>query len=353
MSILALSLAAALAVAPAIAGETSPGDDASSRVTWSVVPAGEAGPDGRSWVEHEVDPGEALLEHLAVRNFSDTAVAFRLSAADGYITSTGRFNMLPADERSVDAGAWINVQDEVTVQPGAEALVPFTVAVPTNATPGDHAAGIAASVLSTGQAESGTSVGVESRVGFRVMLRVTGELVPSVSVSGLDISYEQSWNPFQPGDLNVHYDAINDGNARLEVSRSIDASGRFSTDAGPPPTQIELLPGDTRAATVRVAEVWPLGLNRVVVEVTATAIPDGAAAPPIQREVWVWAVPLPQLITLAALALLVLGLAWGRRRRKAELARLIDDARRDGAAEARVSAPTATAAAAAQAEDAR
>ncbi|MEK8107066.1 hypothetical protein NKG94_21505 [Micromonospora sp. M12] len=61
------------------------------------------------------------------------------------------------------------MQERVTVGPNETRVVPFTITVPKGATPGDHPAGIAATVTSTG----GT-VSVESRVGFRVMVRVNG-----------------------------------------------------------------------------------------------------------------------------------------------------------------------------------
>ena len=114
-----------------------------------------------------------MQEHLLVRNLSTTAVTFQLTAADGYFTSNGRFNMLTSDRSSTDAGTWITMQDSVRVASGADAIVPFTVTVPENATPGDHPAGVAAGVRS-GKGE----VGVESRVGFRVMTRVKRRAQP-------------------------------------------------------------------------------------------------------------------------------------------------------------------------------
>ncbi len=132
-------------------------------------------------MELELDPGASVDEHLAVRNLSDRDVTFALTAADGYFTPTGRFNMLPGDKQSVAAGIWISMDKTVTVAAGGTAVVPFTVTVPDNATPGDHAAGIAASIYSQGGSD-GTQLGVESRVGFRVMTRVKGEVRPALSM---------------------------------------------------------------------------------------------------------------------------------------------------------------------------
>ena len=197
----AAALGAAFAVSALAPPAFAADDDAS--VTWSVRPADESGPDGRSWVELTIDPGEQVTDHLALRNLSKSAVTFAIKAADGYITDTGRFNMLPSDKPSVDAGTWVSAPPAIEVGAGETRIVAFTVSVPENATPGDHAAGIAATVQSVGPSGTGTQVGIESRVGFPVMTRVTGELHPSLSIDAVRLDYDLSWNPFQPGQVTA------------------------------------------------------------------------------------------------------------------------------------------------------
>ncbi|MGI9822316.1 WxL protein peptidoglycan domain-containing protein [Agromyces sp. Marseille-Q5079] len=314
-------------------------EETPASVSWSVSPADATGPDGRSRVELDLDPGASATEHLAVHNLGDEAVTFAITAADGYLTSTGRFNMLPSDQDSVDAGTWISVADSVTIAAGSTAIVPFTVAVPENATPGDHAAGIAASVVSTSTGD-GARVGVESRVGFRVMTRVTGELAPAVALAA-DGRYVISWNPFRPGRLEVTGVIENTGNVALAIEGAVESGGEriaatgFEADesgaAGP--TSADLLPGEERTLAFGVPAVWPLGVVTVPVTVEATAVgPDGTetVADRAERTVTVWALPLPQSVLLVAVALIVLGIALGRRRRSARIDRLVEDAREEG-----------------------
>lgn len=175
-------------------GASSGADGPDASVTWMVRPSDGVGEDGRSWIELDLEPGESVEEHLLVRNLSPDAQTFRLTAADGYFTDTGRFNMLTSDRQSVDAGTWIALPDSVVVASGADVVVPFTVTVPADATPGDHAAGVAAGIRSGG----GDQVGIESRVGFRVMTRVAGSLAPSAGAA-VDGSYDGTWNPFEGG----------------------------------------------------------------------------------------------------------------------------------------------------------
>ncbi|ANJ27793.1 hypothetical protein [Agromyces aureus] len=317
-------------VGPAQAEEQA--DDA---VTWSVGPADAVGPDGRSWVDLDVDPGESIDEFLYVKNLSSIDVVFALKAQDGYLTDKGRFNMLPSAAESIDSGTWIDLPAEIGVPAGGMAIVPFTVEVPVDATPGDHAAGIAASVLSTGAVEGGPNVAMESRVGFRVQTRVSGELSPSLAVVG-NAAYQTAWNPFAPGAVEVEYTVTNNGNARLAVEAAVSASGANGT--APVLTEpTELYPGDEREFSARVSQVWPLGFSVVTVDVdgqVSRSEVSGEEPTSSRIEIVVWAMPWSQLLVIVALALFLFAILRGRRRRRTELERLLDEARLAGAREA-------------------
>ncbi|MFC8850318.1 MULTISPECIES: hypothetical protein [unclassified Micromonospora] len=327
-----LAILAAVLVTVPVAPAGAGAEPAAPKLTWAVQPADPNGPDGRRWIERTLDPGQVVTEHLAVRNFSDAAAVFRLQAADGYLTDKGRFNMLPSGEASKDGGTWIAVRDTVTVAANETKVVPFTITVPGDATPGDHPAGIAASVTSTG----GT-VAVESRVGFRVMLRASGTATAALAVDDLTASYSHSWNPFSPGTVRIRYVVANDGNVwasgkgRVTVSELFGLAGRDTTvDVE------ELLPGGSRVAQARVGGVWALGPLRTTVAVTPAALGDGAVAEARQATatVTVWTVPWPQLGLVVVLAAVALAVRTVRRRRRRRLALLLDRARQEGRASA-------------------
>jgi hypothetical protein len=315
-----------LVTAPEAASAAESGQGGET-LSWSVAPAGETGADGRRWAEHTLDPGQTITDHLALRNLSDVEVTFTLAAADGYFTSTGRFNMLDSGTPSADAGTWISIPERLSVAAGETTIVPYVITVPDNATPGDHAAGVAASVVSTGTIADGAQVGVESRVGFRVLTRVTGELDPSLTLADLEGRYEQNWNPFQPGRVVLDYATQNSGNVQLSFSDSLD--GATPADRG------DLLPGESRDISVVRSQVWPLG--PVTLELVVSPIqPGGVGVDAIRKTVTVWAPPLPQLAVLVGLALILVGVRWGSAQRRRRLADLIeaarDEGRREGAA---------------------
>ncbi|MEX5637558.1 hypothetical protein [Parafrankia sp. FMc2] len=134
--------------------------------------------------------------------------------------------------------------------------------------------------MSVSQAPGGANIGIESRVGFRVMTRVTGELSPSAAIDDISASYALSWNPFEPGSLDVTYDAVNDGNTHLTVDAGVEAAGRTeqSRSSNGRPGPAELLPGDRRSLNATVTRVWPLGIvTGKVTLVSASAEGDPAA----------------------------------------------------------------------------
>ena len=259
------------------------GAGAEPALTWAVQPADRDGPDGRRWIARTLDPGQVVTEHLAVRNFSDGAVVFSLKAADGYLTDKGRFTMLPSTRESRDGGTWIDVRETVTVGARQTAVVPFTITVPRDATPGDHPAGIAATVTSA----AGGTVAIESRVGFRVMLRASGTVTAALAADGLTARYQRSWNPFSAGTLHVGYTATNSGNVAATGSGRVTVAGPFGLAGRGTTTPVEeTFPGGGQRVETRVAGVWALGPLRTRVEVTpalVTGEPAGARRPRLRR----------------------------------------------------------------------
>ncbi|MHA4950837.1 hypothetical protein ACX27O_26275 [Micromonospora sp. SD19] len=331
LAVLTVVFLAVAATPVAAAAEPDP-----KALTWTVQPATASGPDQRRWITASLDPGQAVTEHLAVRNFSRTAVTFALKAADGYLTDKGRFNMLSSDRPSVDGGTWIDVQDKVTVGPNETRVVPFTITVPRSAPPGDHPAGIAATVSS-----AGGTVTVESRVGFRVMLRVNGSARAALAVRDLDATYSPSWNPFAGGTVRVRYTVENDGNVWVSGTSRVamsDLLGRSSHDATS--AVEELLPGGSRTVRTRADGVWALGRLRTTVTTSPTLLGDGQAGAdlrPASATVTTWVVPWALLALLALLAGLLLGLRAAARHRRRRLAGLLARARQEGRQEAQES----------------
>lgn len=317
--------ATATATAPADAALVAGGTTyaaADEPVEWSVAPADAHGPDepdGRVSLRSALDPGQTAHDAIAVTNLSTTEHEFTVTAGDGVVGPGGAFDVRSGEP--VDSGSWIDVDGvedgRLTLAGGETRVLPVSVEVPQEATPGDHPAGI---VVAVSTAEDG--VRVTHRVGVRWHLQVTGELTPALAVQDVRASYTPSWIPFAPGTLHVDYVVMNAGNVRLGANARVDAAGpaelagaEASQDVG------ELLPGDSASRSVELS-AWPLFSLSGDVQVSALSIGDDAVALPasVQAGFGVLAVPWTGLVAL--LAVVALAVALRHRRRAAAAAML-------------------------------
>ncbi len=317
---LALGILAALITIPAPPAHAE--EAAESSVSWAVAPADESGSDGRSAAEHEVDPGEAVTDHLEIRNIGATDAEFEIGAADGHYTDNGRFTTLPPDQPSTDAGTWITSETSIAVPAGESVIVPYTVTVPESATPGDHAAGIAAALRTSSDS---STIGVTGRVGFRVLVRVTGELAPSLAIEESTADYAAQWNPFRPGRISAAYTVTNTGNVALTLH---DEFGGIDTDRG------DILPDESRTVVTRESSAWPTLRISEPLRVRGVAPGDGEITAVAETSVAAWAVPWSQILTLLGAALIVWAIITGRRRSTARIERVVTEAREQGRREA-------------------
>jgi hypothetical protein len=328
----ALGTAVVAAAGPALAAvpvEPQAMYAAASAQTWSVQPATSDGADGRASWEFDLAPGESVDDFAQVNNFGDQPLTFRVYSQDATNTPGGAFTLQPADVEPVEVGAWIGLSEQVTVAPGEHAIVPFTITVPADATPGDHAGGIVASILTQGVDTEGQQVIVDNRVGSRVYLRVAGALAPQLQIVRLEATYDRSWVPFSAGDVTATFQVRNTGNVRLAGEQTVTGQGLFglgkhTMTLGDLP---EILPGESVVVTVQIEDVAPL--LRVTEQVTVhPRPPQTAEVTPAQATatVSVWAMPWSELGILVLLGLGGWWAWWQRRRRQRRTAAMLEEA---------------------------
>ena len=241
-------------------------------ITWSVEPSNAAGDVARETLAYAVDPGTQITDYVAVSNFGEAPVTFDLYATDALNDfETGAFGLLTSDVAPSDVGAWITVSsDEVEVAPGQRAVVPFTLLVPSDAAPGDHTAGIIASVTSEADGEDGQAIALEQRVASRVYLRVSGDPEAAVEATGLTSGYSPSWNPFGGGTAGADFAVTNTGNVRVDVDQEVVVRGPFGIELGVLHGEpvLNLLPGQSAHVHLETEGVPPLALLWTSVELS-------------------------------------------------------------------------------------
>ncbi|MFJ3407150.1 hypothetical protein [Promicromonospora sp. NPDC090134] len=333
------ALAPAAVVHRALPSATLPSATDDREVTWSVQPSGPEGPDGRTELTYDVAPGTTVSDRVSVSNYSDRPASFRVYGVDATTDyDTGAFTLIGADQASTGLGAWTSVDSgaavcpdtdddaeagcaaglgvEVKLKPGARADLPFTITVPHDATPGDHAAGIVASFRSGGAGGDGSAVQVEQRVGTRIYLRVDGPVQPELAVTGVVAGFDGVANPFGAGSATVGFDLTNTGNTRLSGDPEVRITGPFGIDLGSADVDpVEnLVPGGTAHVVAEVPGVAPalllfadLTVTPVAAESPGKGSDEDELPAPVRAAAQAWAVPWP----LAGIVLVLAAAAWG------------------------------------------
>ena len=104
-------------------------------------------PESFSYFSHQLAPGAVLDDAALVINSGEVAVSLKLYAADGITAVNAGTAFAKRGKTSTGASLgtsqWLSFTvTEFALAPGQEIVVPFTITVPADATPGHHVAGL-------------------------------------------------------------------------------------------------------------------------------------------------------------------------------------------------------------------
>ena len=184
---LGLALLAGSGIAHAQAG----GD-----ISFGIRPtrASEDRPETFSYFSHELTPGAVLTDEALVMNSGDVPVTLTLYAADGITAVNTGTAFAKRGEESTGASRgvsrWLSLSaTEIALAPGEEMVVPFTITVPSDASPGHHVAGLVVAASLSGEAppsgEGGGqfAVNVVQQAGVAVVIDVPGPHVAGLGIT--------------------------------------------------------------------------------------------------------------------------------------------------------------------------
>ena len=259
--------------------------------SWALAPA--ADPDdpaqagSRSFFSYELEPGAVIEDAVTLFNLGTVPLTFDLYGTDARNNDRGDFELLPAATQPTGVGAWVETAASLgTVPAGGQLHIPITIRVPVDARPGDHAGAVLAASDTRATGPDGQEVVLDRRTGPRIYVRVAGELVPELSVEGLETSYDPALNPLGGG-ASVRYRIHNTGNVRLSGRHQASVAGPFGAgrQRGERLDLPELLPGESIEVETTVEGVPALGWARaeVVVEPSTELGEDPDLAPVSSR----------------------------------------------------------------------
>jgi hypothetical protein len=324
VGLLMWSPATALAASPS---PTPPAASAPSLAPGAKTAAFGLGPatakalDDRPTFVWSVTPAGTLDDHVAIINYSTQALTLDLYSKDAVNAPSGALNMQAKAVAPTDAGSWITLEipgnaSTVTVPPRSTIIVPISLKVPSNASPGDHTAGIITSLTAKATATNGNQTvnpNLEQRVAVPVQIRVAGPIRPNLAVHGLKTSYSQTLDPIGDGRATVTYHVVNTGNVNLGGHQQVSISGLFGSVHATVADIPVLLPGSSVAMSVAVHGVFPELLMTTHVTVTPL-VPAGNVDPGVvvtHASKHFWAVPW----VLLGIVLLV-GVTWWQLRKR-------------------------------------
>ena len=228
-------VAALLAAAPAAAQERSPS------FALKAIGAGDQG-----YYSFPGEPGATVSGRIMVINTGPRAGTVRLDAVDATTGATTGAVYRDVEERAEGVGAWISLsRASVELEPGGEAVVPFTVTVPGDARRGDHLGGIVAVPVSeeatgeNGGEDRSFRVEVVNQSIVAVQLEVPGAARSLLAVRGVEPGGNPGYQTLElalsnPGEKMVK------GKGTVEIVRGGDvvAGQDFAIDTFLPRTRI-------------------------------------------------------------------------------------------------------------------
>jgi hypothetical protein len=285
--------------------------------TYGIGPANKKGLDRRPAFVYVARPGDVIRDAVGLVNYTTKPVRVRVYANDAFTADGGAFDVLPEAQKPDELGAWTSLRPKVVTipargaaegSPPAQVRIPFTVKVPKDATPGDHAAGIVASTRTGGPSTAtvGGSVVVDRRVGTRIYLRVPGDLEPRLEVKDLTASYDGTLNPLGAGSVRISYRVENTGNVALSASQTVRVDGLLGTSAASEPLEDvrQVLPGDDVTVSTVVTGVWPTVRGTAVVELSPYSGEGDTREvfPMVEARTGLWMVPWTLIALLVGAA---------------------------------------------------
>jgi hypothetical protein len=347
--IAAIITGAAAAAPPAFAAQSSMAGPAqkvsSGPISWSVIPASATQPDTRVKYSYtNIRPGSTITDHVAVINRGSKSFAFTIYATDATgTTATNALILMPAGQAPRDIGSWVRLPGgvrrlSIIIAGGKGIIEPFKIAVPRDATPGDHTGGMIGSVSFTRVNSKGQVVTEEQRIAVPIELRVAGPLHPGLRVESISTGFRTGLSPFATGSATVTYTVANVGNVRLTGNQAVSVTGPFGMSSKLRMKNLPtVLPGDSIRYTAQPGGLYPFGPMTAHVSV-GPGIPPGA--PPLALPAGfvtgsapLFAVPWPAIVLIVLLIGGAVagwrGRGWQQRRLRAKLSAAADSARRD------------------------
>ena len=243
--ILIASLVALLALPAATVAQDAAGTPAATPA--AALNAFEIGPEAgedpattaQGYFVYELAGGDEANGSVRLLNPRTAPVTVELAEVDAETAQQGGSAFADAAATPVAAAMWLRLDEsQVTLAPGEERSVAFTVQPPADAAPGQYLAGITAyvpaapeEIATTGGNQAGASVTMQTRYVIGVQVDVPGAWTPSMTITGASALE-------QPSGTKLGIAMTNDGDEFLKPQGSVTLSNAEATPILTQPIQL-------------------------------------------------------------------------------------------------------------------
>ncbi|PLS78247.1 MAG: hypothetical protein CYG59_19565 [Chloroflexi bacterium] len=182
-------------------------------------------PATQSYFIYDAHSGQRFTDEVRIRNTGTHAGTARLYPVDATTgQNSGPVYLSQADPRH-DVGAWMKLeQTEVSLGPGEERIIRFTVAVPPDARPGQHLGALVAEdiKLKQGNTQGALQINLQRRMALAVQVNLPGPVVEKLVLTNVESAVQQGYQLLLLG-------LRNDGSEMVKATgtlRVTDAAGQ-------------------------------------------------------------------------------------------------------------------------------
>ena len=186
-------------------------------------------------IEHVAHPETSISTELIIANNTHFPLPIKGSVRPFLATEKIEEQVLPR----FDASQWIQIEPrDFILQPGERKAIAVVITAPTGAEPGGHYASLIFEPLIPREALTYDSTISLARISSLILLIVPGDILPSLSVQGWNLSRAQTFGP-----LTAQLALRNDGNVHLLPEVTLEAYNVWGQQ--------------TNATTINTATIMP------------------------------------------------------------------------------------------------
>lgn len=177
-----------------------------------------------SWFIYSLDLGESKEDAVLLSNTTPEAQTIKLYPVDAVPSNQGNFALEAESDPRDGIGAWIELSETlVTLEPGEQREIPFTITIPETADVGEHAGGIILQKAKAGEVEGNMGASIVTRIGVRVYETVPGEIRKNLVLTNFAVQRVAA--PKSAPFYHITLTAINQSNVTLKPEVRLKIGG--------------------------------------------------------------------------------------------------------------------------------